>query len=181
MSVIVDQIPTRCETCGGEMFVYRGDTAILAWCSKQCEVYRWELGVPGSFRAAVWRFWWGFTWKRRNQPNLMHDPTLPRPYHKGMRFRAKCALSVSGVICVNDESRRHFSGSLGAGEILNLEAEPPSWSKTMWLRPARYQELETVFVPEQDQRDATYKGYAIRVTQAQVGPEFEVVHANEAG
>jgi hypothetical protein len=172
------QIPRHCETCGGEMLVYHGHTGILAWCSKQCSVHRWEAGGPGSLGAALWRFWWRVKWKRRNQPSLLHDPTLPRPFHKGMQFRAKHDLSVSGVVCVDDGSRRRFGGSLPAGEILNLEVEPPSWSKTMWLRPARYQELEAIFVPEQDRRDATYRGYAVRLTHDQVGPELEVVNAN---
>jgi hypothetical protein len=98
-----------------------------------------------------------------------------------MRFKAKRDLRISGVICVNNESRRPFVATLPADEILRLEVEPPSWSKTMWLRPAQYQKLETRFVPEQDRQDATYRGYAVRVTHDQVGPEFEVVNENQVG
>jgi hypothetical protein len=80
---------------------------------------------------------------------------------EGQRYRALRDLEVAALTHWRAPFTGGFEVTLPAGEIFIIANDPPASATAVYCTPERYEELHSVFIPEEDRNAETYAGYSL--------------------
>jgi len=82
----------------------------------------------------------------------------------GQRYRTTAQIPVLAMTHWSAPFTGGYEVRLPAGEEFEVLNDPPEGATGVYCRPARYEDLEAVFIPAEDRDAEKYEGYSLVIS-----------------